>query len=368
MPKLTTKVLLYAQEVAFIAMTLGVLAARNRFSIRRMKRHWVQTSTNPDFHDFIESYMPLILKHIERLYPRYLELSTWYEKKKEDIRMSPSIFNPAPFEAVWLAMVEMRQLGSLLPDHVRSYKYAGVMKQGRIRIEYYTTLEKGQHQTPDTWMYLPIVRNQGVDLSVLYKQWGLESVAFVVDNKLRPVFKPAKDRFISLTAVHDISKGFSQPLRVFESRISTMTVVKRTIRKPCYLVLFLMASLYKMAIGYPIETSYMSVLYGSRYALFYQGLSRRSAHLRHSLTMASRIVTHLCYAIIMLFGTLIWHTFVAAKIVTSWPVKKAAAVAAWGITQVGGGINIILSLDKKAWVVVAALSWYTVAEFRTLGF
>jgi len=216
-------------------------------------------------------------------------------------------------------------------------------------------------------MDLYVDRRTGADLTVARKAWGLESLAIITDSEpFRVVFDPANEDRLSPLAAYDLSKQFTQPIRVFEPRTSNATNVGRTIRGTGYPAVFFIFTLLQLLVGFPEKnTEYMSVLYGRSYATLYNSIGKGTVRVKQGVLLALLVIDWLMY----------WG-LIRVPVVSVLAAKKVAVLtsrttflstkAALGAMVIGAVsiLHFASSLKWQTWLGILGFCWYTLAEYE----
>ncbi|KAF8814870.1 hypothetical protein BYT27DRAFT_7205886 [Phlegmacium glaucopus] len=319
-------------------------------------------------HPYTTRWLIYLFPKVKNIWQKYLRFSQALKVLVPTYKSSPPMFGLTPK----LAIV-VHGAGEWAEELKIPY--------GCIRIHYSPSFEDGRYTkdsefTPMLSMDLPVTR-AGVDLNPLYKEWGIESIAFIVDNVFRPVFKPADNRGLSPTAAYDLSKHFTTPVRVFEPEVSKYTINKRRLHYPLFILGFFFISLIALVGGEPTDRVYLCNLYGHRYADIYECLSRWSNGPRNATKIVFRALFHwaalffsaITFSIFLfaqvVFTTIRW-VLMTALAAPGWSLRKCVAVLVSVSVRILDTVGLAFSLQWKTWAIAIPACWMLYLEFRQM--
>ncbi|KJA13092.1 hypothetical protein HYPSUDRAFT_50009 [Hypholoma sublateritium FD-334 SS-4] len=289
---------------------------------------------------------PFLREHVEEMAPSFIDWYRWIMGKKigltkavRDYRESRSIFAHTPTETAWRYKAEASERKVPLRP-----------LDGYIQIDFFSNLERGRYRSgvlpaPDFTTFEAVYNPSGVDLRPVREKLGIESLAIIANKgPFRPTFELAREDQLSLMATLDLTKEFTQPIRIFEPRVANATRAARAVRVPVYLVCVFIAAIARLLCGTPSrDIAYLSVLYGAPFARAYASAGRVTSAARtrvwNGAQLFFRCVLALCVAPLM------------------------ALVA--GARVAGTGVSLALGLDMKGWLVAGAICWFTAAEIHS---
>ncbi|KAF9476662.1 hypothetical protein BDN70DRAFT_157028 [Pholiota conissans] len=292
---------------------------------------------NEEFRNHVAEY------YAPRLVGWYLQYKATTDAIREpidDFKRSRSILDRTPKEA---ARINQAERMNAPPPNRRS------QTSGTI-FHFYSSFERGRYgptvNEPDFITVMNSDDSRGIQLSKLRKALGVESVAVITDRPFRQVFEPANEDWLSPLALLDLTKQNTLPLRVFENRVTHATKVKRVIREPVFLVMTFIISLLRLMIGFPEDTAYIQLLYGSLYANAFHAVGFCTSRVNWAIRTTVKYSAAFCVVVCMVI-------FVIASAFVRNSARAARAV--------------VTSLDVKGYLILFGVIWFGLAEYFSMA-
>ncbi|KDR69797.1 hypothetical protein GALMADRAFT_255603 [Galerina marginata CBS 339.88] len=351
----------YGEETFKIIVLLLFMMSNCRFK-RRQWRRWMTFFAESNQAGFLNELVPRYYGWYCLCAGQSRALTKKVGNGAKDVKKIQSVFLRSPVEAVKLYEARMGSAQVEVPT-----------PKGTIRVQYFRTLEKGkyrpgQHVKPDASMDLYVDRHSGADLTVARKAWGLESLAIITDAEpFRVIFEPANEDRLSPLAAYDLSKQFTQPIRVFEPRTSKATNIGRAVRGTGYPTIFFIVTLLQLLVGFPEKNiEYLTILYGRNYATVYTNIGQGTVQMRGGVLSLLIFIDWLLYWGLIRVPVV---SVLAAKKLALSTFKTAMRSTNAALSVMGSGVvstfHIASSLEWKTWIIILGVCWYALAECFT---
>lgn len=319
-------------------------------------------------HPYTTKWIIYLFPKVRRIWHRCLRLSRDLKALVPTFKSSPSVFGVSPKLAVVIHGAGEWAEDLKIPN-------------GFIRIFYAPSFEHGRYHAdsefePMLAIDLAVTR-AGVDLDPLYNKWGLESVAFIVNNDFRPIFKPVNSRVLSPAAAYDLSKEFTRPVRVFEPQVSKYTINKRKLQYPLFVFGFFFISLLGLMCEEPTDRIYMCSLYGRRYADIYECISRWSNGPRSVIKIIFCLLFHFLHQTVLFLISCIVLSAQAVVRAIGWVLMVAIAASDWSFRRSVAvlesvslhtldALGLVFSLQWKTWAIAIPAFWILYVELHQM--
>ncbi|KAF8901900.1 hypothetical protein CPB84DRAFT_1776975 [Gymnopilus junonius] len=190
----------------------------------------------------------------------------------------------------------------------------------------------------------------------------MESIAVITDKGgSNGIFHPVDQDRLSPLAAYNLSKQWTQPIRIFEPRTSKVTPTARKIRNIVYPLLFFIWTFLRLLVGFPEHNvKFLGNLYGTAYASVYDYTGWVTEKIRLGTFDSIQIIFSLPFSltIVLWFGIKIAAVWFASA--GGGALSSAVDLSASAICCV---LDLAMYLDWKAWVFILVVLWYAIAEY-----
>ncbi len=194
----------------------------------------------------------------------------------------------------------------------------------------------------------------------------------------RPIFHLVDQDRLSPVAAYDLSKQFSQPIRIFgvflprsshihslltyfqEPNCSKLTQLKRKIREPIYISIYFISTLCRSMLGFTFkDPAYSTLVFGETFTMTCARTSRLMQPLNSWACEGAWLLAQFTGFLLLLPLVIVYQTGKGMEAMSKLVLSSALN---WIYTAARNLFLFLSHLSIKGWIMVITLFWLTVVE------